>query len=147
MALLPCGRSGALEAKQVSETIVAGKYRILRRLAAGGMGEVCLAAQIGPAGYERTVALKRMLPSLGSDRELLKLFLDEARLIALLNHRNICQIIELGEDPEGYFVAMEMVNGPSVQVLLDRLRKHVVLLDPYYALEIAAQVASLVASR
>ncbi len=123
------------------EHLIAGKYRVLRHLASGGMGEVCLAVQEGPADYERVVAVKRMLPNLNTHREVLKLFLDEARLIALLHHRNICQIVELGEDDDGYFVAMEFVNGASVQSLLSKLHRQGKRLEPYYAVEIAAQVA------
>ncbi len=98
-----------------------GRYKLLRRLAAGGMGEVFLAAQAGPAGFEKVVALKRLLPSMGAEREVVRLFLDEARLVARLSHRNICQIYDLGEDGEGYFVAMEYIQGASVRTLLDRL--------------------------
>jgi eukaryotic-like serine/threonine-protein kinase len=120
---------------------VAGRYKLLRRLAAGGMGEIYLAAQSGPAGFEKVVALKRMLPTMAQEREVVRLFLDEARLVARLSHRNICQIVELGEDGEGYFVAMEYIQGASVRSLVDRLAEHGQAIPPALALDIAAQVA------
>jgi serine/threonine-protein kinase len=130
----------------MANALVAGKYRVLRRIAEGGMGEICLAAQVGPAGFERVVALKRMLASFTSDPAVQQLFLDEARLVAMLSHRNICQIIELGEDDGGYFVAMELVTGGSV---LDLCKKVVLTtraqLDPFFAVDIAAQVAEALA--
>jgi serine/threonine-protein kinase len=128
----------------VEQTVV-GRYKLLRRLAAGGMGEVYLAAQGGPAGFEKVVALKRMLPTLGAERELVKLFLDEARLVARLSHRNICQIYELGEDGEGYFVAMEYVQGTSVRGLIDRLGSRSERIPPAIAVDVASQVSEALA--
>ncbi len=122
-----------------------GRYTLLRRLAVGGMGEVHLAAQGGPAGFERVVALKRMLPAMAAERELVKLFLDEARLVSRLSHRNICQIYELGEGEDGYFVAMELVQGTSVRALVDRLRGQNERIPPAMAVDIAAQVADALA--
>ncbi len=118
-----------------------GRYQLKKRLAAGGMGEVYLAAQEGPEGFAKVVALKRMLPSMAAERELVKLFLHEARLVARLSHRGIAQVIELGEDKEGYFAALEFVPGPSVAVLIDRLAESKQRLPPALAIEIAAHVA------
>lgn len=118
-----------------------GRYRILRRLAAGAMGEVYLVAQTGPEGFSRLVALKRMLPTVTSEHELVRHFLDEARLVATLSHRNIAQILDFGRDDAGYFVAMEFVQGPSVYALLDRLQSRGQRMAPALAVDIAAQVA------
>lgn len=83
------------------------KYRLLQRIAAGGMGEVFLARQEGPAGFAKTVVIKRILDSHSADEAFVQMFLDEARLAALLNHQNVVQIYELGKDGESYFIAME----------------------------------------
>ncbi|MBI3181629.1 MAG: protein kinase [Myxococcales bacterium] len=118
-----------------------GRYRLIKRLAAGGMGEVFLAAHSGPEGFTKVVALKRMLPTAASERELVRLFLDEARLVAKLAHRNIAQIFDLGEDADGYYVALEYVPGPSIRLLIDRLAEIGERIPPPLAVEVAAQVA------
>ena len=74
-----------------------GKYELLRKLAAGGMGQVFLARQKGPVGFQKLLVVKRLLPHLSEDDEFITMFLDEARIAALLNHPNIAQIYDLGE--------------------------------------------------
>lgn len=122
-----------------------GRYRLLTRLAVGGMGEVFLAAHAGPEGFQKVVVVKRMLPSIAAERDLLRLFLDEARLVAKLSHRNIAQIFELGEDGDGYYVVMEYVKGPSTRKLLQQLVAHGQRMPPAIVIDIAAQVAEALA--
>lgn len=88
-----------------------GKYELLHRIARGGMAEVFKAVQHGPNGFERTVALKRILPHLAKLPEFLDLFMDEARLAARLSHPNIVHIYEFGRIGDAYFIAMEYVDG------------------------------------
>ena len=75
-----------------------GKYLLLRQLAIGGMAEVYLARQSGPAGFEKECVIKRILPSLAADQQFVNMFLDEARIAARLSHPNIVQIFDLGLD-------------------------------------------------
>ena len=78
------------------------QYRLVRRLGAGGMGEVFLARKLGSGGFERDVALKTVLPVLASHHRAdshLKSFVDEARLAAMLHHSNICQVHDLQPIP------------------------------------------------
>ncbi|MBI5545605.1 MAG: serine/threonine protein kinase [Deltaproteobacteria bacterium] len=118
------------------------RYRTLRLLGAGGMGEVYLAAQEGPQGFRRIVALKRIRPAATDQQRLLvRHFLDEARLVAKLSHRNVVQIHELGDGPEGLFVAREFVRGPSIERLLGKLALSDARMPPALALDVAAQVA------
>jgi serine/threonine-protein kinase len=93
------------------------KYRLLRKLATGGMAEVYLAQAAGPAGFQKTLVLKRILPHLAEDQAFVEMFLNEARLAALLNHPNIVQIYDLGEAEGSYFIAMEYVDGPNLRDL------------------------------
>lgn len=93
-----------------------GKYLLLRQLAIGGMAEVYLARQSGPAGFEKECVIKRILPSLAADQQFVNMFLDEARIAARLSHPNIVQIFDLGAIGEGdYFLAMEHVHGVDLQ--------------------------------
>jgi serine/threonine-protein kinase len=104
-----------------------GRYEIVAPLAKGGMGELVLAREHGPAGFERLVVVKRIRPQVAEDPDVVEGFLREARLVARLNHPNIVQIIELGEvdgRPDEYFIAMEYIEGSSVgelQVLSELL--------------------------
>jgi serine/threonine protein kinase len=88
-----------------------GPYRVLTRIATGGMAELFTAKQVGLEGFEKVVAVKRILNHLVDDRDFVQMFLDEARLVAQLNHPNIVQIYDLGRDEETYFIAMEYVHG------------------------------------
>jgi len=95
-----------------------GRYEILERLAVGGMAEIYRARTRGPRAFEKTVALKRILPQHALDPELLQMFLDEARLMASLNHPHIAQVYDVGEDPDHPFFTMELVKGVDVRTLL-----------------------------
>src|SRR5689334_10622696 len=91
-------------------------YRILAQIGAGGMGEVYLAQD---ARLERKVALKLLSPAFTRDRERLRRFEREARLVSKLNHPNILTIYEVGADGETPFIASEFIDG---QTLRERLR-------------------------
>ncbi len=91
-----------------------GRYELLRKLAAGGMGQVYLARQKGPVGFQKLLVVKRLLPHLSEDDEFIAMFLDEARIAALLNHPNIAQIYDLGEVDGIYYIAMEYVHGEAI---------------------------------
>ena len=104
----------------MSSGIPFGNYRLLRRIARGGMAEVFLAAQRGPEGFERTVAVKRILPHLADQTQFVDMFMDEARLAARLSHPNIAHIYEWGRVEDAYFIAMEYIDGIDLSaVILD----------------------------
>jgi predicted Ser/Thr protein kinase len=100
-----------------------GKYFLLKKLAAGGMGEIFLAKQQGPAGFEKILVVKKVLSHLTENKEFVELFLGEARLAARMNHRNIVQVFELGEHHGSYFIAMEYVSGRTLRDLIDAAAK------------------------
>ncbi len=95
-----------------------GPYLIFECLGRGGMATVHRAKQTGIEGFERPVALKRMLPWLTTDAEFVKSFVREARLAALLRHTNIVQTYDLGKVDGTYYIAMELVGGRDVRELL-----------------------------
>lgn len=98
---------------------VAGRYQILELIARGGMAEVFKARLVGPRGFEKIVALKRILPGLSSDREFLTMFVDEAKITTGLTHPNIVQVYELGEDDGSLYIVMEYVDGRNLRSLMD----------------------------
>src|SRR5262249_38244912 len=102
-----------------------GRFQIIGRLATGGMAEVYLALSGELPGFRTLVVVKRILPHLASNAQFIRMFLDEARLAALLDHPNIVRIIEVGHDGEDYFLVMELVQGkPLSAVLRKAAREH-----------------------
>ncbi|MBN2493996.1 MAG: protein kinase [Deltaproteobacteria bacterium] len=118
---------------------VFGKYRLVRRIARGGMAEVFLAAHEGLEGFRKHLAIKRILPAMSSDADFVTMFLDEARLVARFNHPNIVQIFELGEVDGRYFLAMEYVHGVSLVRILRSCQKEGKALPPEYGARIVSQ--------
>jgi eukaryotic-like serine/threonine-protein kinase len=120
-------------------------YSIERRLAAGGMAEVFVAKRMGPHGFEKRVALKRILPQFAIDADFVHMFIDEARLAARLSHANIVQVFDFGQQEGTFFIAMELIDGSNVNQLLRAvaLRDEAVPLD--VALHIAAEAAQALA--
>lgn len=95
-----------------------GPYRIVERIATGGMAEIYLARQRGMEGLERDVILKRILEARADDAEFITMFLDEARLLAALSHPHIAQVFDLGQVQGTYYLTMEYVRGPTLGKLL-----------------------------
>ncbi|HWU89550.1 MAG TPA: serine/threonine-protein kinase, partial [Kofleriaceae bacterium] len=94
------------------------RYSILRHLATGGMAEVYLARQAGMRGFEKLVVIKRIRPELTSGDGAVEAFLDEARLVAMLEHPHIVQVHEIGCVAGSYFFVMEHVDGVDLRQLL-----------------------------
>jgi serine/threonine protein kinase len=86
------------------------------------MAEVYLAKCFGVAGFERLVALKRILPTIAEDDEFIAMFIDEAKIAGQLNHANVAQIFDLGKINQSYFIAMEYISGHDLRALWDRVR-------------------------
>jgi serine/threonine protein kinase len=97
------------------------KYRLLGQLARGGMADVFLARADGIGGFERLLVIKRILPELASDTELVRMFLDEARTAATLHHAHIVQVHEVDVADGHVFYAMEHLHGQDVATTLHRL--------------------------
>jgi serine/threonine protein kinase len=119
-----------------------GPYKVRRKIAEGGMAVVYLAEKVGPEGFVKPVVLKCILPGLAVDKPFVQLFLDEARLAALLNHPNIAQIFDFGVADDVYYLAMEYVPGYTCD---DIRRKHASI-GRKFPVEHAAFIASQVAS-
>src|SRR5689334_7088948 len=98
----------------------ANSYEILAKLAEGGMAEIFLARAASGAGVERYCVLKRVLRDKARDEAFVRMFLDEARLAAQLQHPNIAQVYDVGKLGDSYFFTMEYVHGETLRALLQR---------------------------
>jgi hypothetical protein len=98
--------------------VIAGKYRIVRPLGRGGMAEVFLARAEGAGGFSRQVVLKRLDAAIARDPDAVTLFLDEARTASRLHHQHIAQVFDFGHDDDGYFLAMEYLDGADARALV-----------------------------
>ena len=106
-----------------------GRYELLARLAAGGMGEIFLARLEGAAGFEKLFVIKRILPHLADDERFRAMLISEARIASMMAHANICQVYELGETGGQLYIAMEYLEGVTLLPLLRKLLKQGSALD------------------
>jgi serine/threonine protein kinase len=107
------------------------RYQVLGHLARGGMGEILLARRLGPAGFEKLVVLKRPLQHAFGSHALVAALIEEARILARINHPNVCQVHDLEEADGHYFLALEYLDGLSLWTLLAELdRAHQPPTDP-----------------
>ncbi len=126
-----------------------GPYQLVRRLGIGGMAETWLAVRSGIGGFRQRVCVKCILPAYEDDDRFVKLFLEEARIVAHLRHANIVQVLDFGrieatEEGEGgtYYMALELVEGADLRALLraaEAAKETIpVALFVYIALELAS---------
>ncbi|MBO4350801.1 MAG: protein kinase [Proteobacteria bacterium] len=104
----------------LAKPIPFGDYFLLEKLNTGGMAEVYKAKTFGVEGFERIVAVKKILPSIAEDKEFISMFIDEAKITAQLTHANIAQVYELGNIDDDYYIALEYVSGHDLRVIYDR---------------------------
>src|SRR5690606_34971062 len=137
MSRIPAG-AGSLVNKRL------GKYDILALLALGGTAEIYLARIGGAAGFEKYVVIKCLHDHLADDPEFVKMFLDEARISATLDHSNIVQTFELGEYENRYYMVMEFLAGLSLAMVVRRAAERVPggMIPVPLVLNIAAQACA-----
>lgn len=122
-----------------------GPYEIERRLAAGGMAEVFVAHRRGPHGFRKRVALKRILPQYARDPDFVSMFIDEAKVAARLDHPNVVQVFDFGEHGKDLFLAMELVEGSTVNRILRAATRASQRVPIDVAIHIAAETARALA--
>jgi serine/threonine-protein kinase len=99
------------------------RYRVLDKIAHGGMAEIFLAQQLGAEGFAKTVVLKRILPALAADPSFVGMLLDEAHIASTLQHSNLVQVLDLGKSDGQYFLVLEFVDGWSLEQVRRRAHK------------------------
>lgn len=95
-----------------------GRYLLLSKIAAGGMGEVHLARLSSMEGVEKFFAIKLLLPQYAEEKSVVDMFITEARIAARIAHPNVCQVFELGIEDDELFICMEFLRGiPAISIL------------------------------
>ena len=118
------------------------RYELLCPIAHGGMASVWLARLHGKHGFEKLVAVKTILPQYASDPRFERMFLDEARIAAGIEHANVAQILDLGEQHEVLYLVMEWIDGDSLSKLHRAVRKRDVTIPMGVVLRIIADIAA-----
>jgi serine/threonine protein kinase len=119
-----------------------GSYEIVRKLARGGMAELFLSRTVGPEGFEKLVVLKKILPTHAENPKFVRLFLDEAKLAATLEHPHIAHVYDMGKVDGHYFFTMEYVHGQDVRSTVRRTAR----LDHKFPIDHAVQITRNVAA-
>src|SRR5213076_664421 len=119
-----------------------GQYELLERIAVGGMAEVYRGRVAGAEGFEKLVAIKRVLPEYARDERFISMLLTEARIHSALSHRNIVQIHDLGISEDGeYFIVLEYVEGFDLRMITDQLSAQGEIIPEALSLHIASELA------
>lgn len=121
------------------------KYSIVRKIADGGTAEIFLAKQHGAQGFEKGVVLKRIFTEFYADPQFRHMLVDEAHIAMSLNHSNIVQVLDLGEEEGRYFLALELVDGWTLDAVLRRAKTATIPFPPPLALYVTAEVCRALA--
>ena len=124
---------------------LASRYTILRKIADGGTAEIFLAKQHGAQGFEKPVVLKRIFAAFYADPQFRHMLVDEAHVAMTLNHSNIVQVLDLGEAEGRYFLALELVDGWTLDRILRRSKAAGVPFPPALALYLTAEICRALA--
>jgi eukaryotic-like serine/threonine-protein kinase len=119
-----------------------GKYQLLKKIAVGGMAEIWVARTTGISGVEQVCVVKRILPELSTNADFVRMFLDEARIAATLNHPNLAQMYDVGEVNGRPFIAMEYLHGEDVRSVRKALRPQRGRMPVEHALNVIMGVAA-----
>jgi len=129
--------------KKVStEGIEYGSYVLLEKVATGGMAELFKAKRRGVQGFQKIVAIKRILSHLVDNEDFVTMFIDEAKLAAQLNHPNIAQIYDLGKIDKSFYIAMEYVEGYDLRNIYKECQKKKVFMPEPLVLYVASKILS-----
>jgi serine/threonine protein kinase len=118
-----------------------GRYKLLRSIARGGMGELHLASSETLPGLTKVCALKRLRPELAAEKNYVDRFLAEARLAAQLSHANLATVYDVGKAEDSFYMAMEFIIGKDCRRIIDRAREDSLKIPVEVALYIARDLA------
>ncbi|MBI3541354.1 MAG: PEGA domain-containing protein, partial [Deltaproteobacteria bacterium] len=115
-----------------------GRYVLIDKLAIGGMAEIYKAKTYGVDGFEKLLAIKRILSHYSADKDFISMLVDEAKLTVLLSHANIVQVFDLGKVSDDYFISMEYIHGTNLRDVIAQHGR----LDQKFPEEIAVYIVS-----
>jgi serine/threonine protein kinase len=127
---------------QPSATSRFGRYEIVSKLATGGMGEVFLARSVGAAGFQKPVVIKKILPHLIQQPQVVSALVNEAKILVMLDHPNIVQVLDLGIEGNDYFMAMEFVQGYPLSAMIGYSAKNKILIPANVCIHIGLEILS-----
>ena len=116
------------------------KYILLDQIGAGGVAEVFRGKLTREQGFEKLIVIKKLLPEHHDDREMIDIFIGEARLAALMQHDNIAATYDFGEIHGEYFLAMEYLSGKNLHAVMARARDHREQFTPVHALGVCSRI-------
>ncbi len=138
----PEAKEPALVGPPASSGTAFGQYLLQEHIATGGMAEVYKARMMGMEGFQKTVAIKRILSHLTDNDEFVTMFIDEAKLAAQLNHNNIIHIYDLGKIDRSHYIAMEYIEGRDLRSILQQTRDRGLVMPVALSLYITTLLAS-----
>jgi TonB family protein len=131
-----------VEEEEPIDGVKFGQYVLIEKIATGGMAEVWKARMRGVEGFQKIVAIKKILPHLSDNQDFIEMFVDEAKLAAQLNHNNIIHIYDLGKIQSSYYIAMEYIDGFDLKTILKRAQERDQPMQVELALFIASKIAA-----
>ncbi len=138
------GLMESVRPEPIRHRVALGRYQLIAEIARGGMGVVYLASSQGAAGFRKLVVIKELKHELAQDADFVRMFMDEAKLSARLNHRNIVQTNEVGDEEGHYFMTMEYLEGRSLHRVLRRFdRSKDAAIDDFAIRSVAETLAGL----
>ncbi len=136
------GRAGVGQSESLNAGQAFGPYRLIEKVAIGGMAEVFKAKRSGVEGFEKVVAMKRILTHLSDNKEFVDMFIDEAKMVAGLTHPNIVQIFDLGRLERSYYIAMEYIHGRDLRSIMKRAKERGIRLPMDLSVAIVTKVCA-----
>src|SRR4029077_10014709 len=130
------------EEEEPTDGVKFGQYVLMEKIATGGMAEVWKARMRGVEGFQKIVAIKKILPHLSDNQDFIEMFIDEAKLAAQLNHNNIIHIYDLGKIQSSYYIAMEYIDGYDLKTILKLAADRAQPLNVELALFVAGKIAA-----
>ncbi len=118
---------------------VVGRYALYGEIASGGMATVHIGRLLGPVGFARTIAIKRLHPQYAKDPEFVSMFLDEARVAARIAHPNVCATLDVVATQGELFLVMEYLQGETLSRMIRAVRHRGEIIDPRIAVGVMAQ--------